>query len=346
MPESIHHALARLAGGLSLTAAEAHCAFSAMMEGEATEVEIAALLTALRVKGETPAEIVGAARALAERAIVIATRHSGLLDTCGTGGDELHTFNISTAAAFVAAAVGVPVPKHGNRSVSSKSGSADVLEQLGVNIQLSPTQVSHCLDELKICFCFAPLMHGAMRQAGPDRKQLRFRTIFNLVGPLVNPAHAEYQLIGASRIETADRLSQALAQLGRKQALVVCGNNQLDEVSLWGRTTVFEVRSGGVSRYEWSAETFGLPPCRVEDLQITSAAESAELIRKIFQGQAGPARDMVVANAAAALLAAEQTTDPRAAAATAARALDDGRVAALLDRLIIASRQIAAADDL
>src|SRR5215471_5015460 len=215
----IHHmtamqnVLERVVVGGDLDSAEAYAAFSAIMDGQSSEVETAALLTALRVKGESIGEIVGAARAMHERATPLQTRKRGLLDTCGTGGDQLHTFNISTAAAFVVAACGVPVPKHGNRGVSSCSGSADVLEQLGVNINLAPDQVARCVDEVNIGFCFAPLFHAAMKHAAPVRKQLRFRTIFNLLGPLTNPARAEFQLVGTGRKEAAHRLARALAEL-------------------------------------------------------------------------------------------------------------------------------------
>lgn len=330
---SLHEHLERLVTGHDLAADDAYAAFTAIMQGEVSEVEMAALLTALRVKGEAVSEIVGAARAMHERATPIATQKRGLLDTCGTGGDRLQTFNISTAAAFVLAACGVPIAKHGNRSVSSSSGSADVLEQLGVNISLTPEQVARCIDELGIGFCFAPLFHGAMKHAVPVRKQLRFRTIFNLLGPLTNPARAEFQLLGTGRIETAQRLSRALAELGREHAFVVCGADQLDEVSLWGQTTAFEVTAGKLIEHRWTAATFGLDECRVEHLQVGSPAESAAVLRQVFQGQPGAARDIVLANAAAGLLAARTTDGPREAVATAAAAIDSGKVIELAERL-------------
>src|SRR5262245_39471627 len=248
---AIQHCLDRLVTGHDLDVAEAYAAFGNIMDAPASDAEIAALLTALRVKGESVGEIVGAARAMHERATPIHVTHKGLLDTCGTGGDELHTFNISTAAAFVVAACGVKVPKHGNRGVSSTSGSADVLEQLGVNINLPPEAVARCVDELGIGFCFAPLCHKAMKNVAPVRKQLRFRTIFNLLGPLTNPARAEYQLVGTGRKETAHRMARALAELGRRHAYVVCGAEQLDEVSLWGTTTAFEVAGAQVHEHHW-----------------------------------------------------------------------------------------------
>jgi anthranilate phosphoribosyltransferase len=329
----LEHALGRLVAGNDLDSDEACAAFSAIMEGQASHIEIAALLTALRVKGESVGEIVGAARAMHERAVRIDTKHQGLLDTCGTGGDELHTFNISTAAAFVVAACGVPVPKHGNRGVSSSSGSADCLEQLGVNINLTPEQVTRCLDELKIGFCFAPLCHAAMKHAAPVRKQLRFRTIFNLLGPLTNPARAEFQLVGTGRKETAHRLARALAELGRNHAYVVCGADQLDEVSLWGVTTAFEVSGTQVHEHHWTAETFGLAECRADELQVQSPAESARLIREIFAGKSGAPRDIVLANAAAGLIAARKSAAPRQAVETAAAAIDSGRARDLVQRL-------------
>lgn len=333
MNEQLRKALARVLDGQDVPTDEMHGTVAALMDGQCSEVEIAALLTALRVKGESVDEIVGAARAMQERVTPIAGDCTDLLDTCGTGGDELHTFNISTATALVAAAAGVPVAKHGNRSVSSSSGSADVLEALGINIQLTPDQVARCLKELGIGFCFAPLLHGAMKHAAPVRKQLRFRTIFNLLGPLTNPARACYQLVGTNRRETAKKLANALAQLGRKRALVVCGADQLDEVSLWGTTSVFEVVGPTVSETEWTPETLGLPPARVESLQVKSAAESADVIRKVLSGESGPARDIVLANSAAALMAAERCKDPASGVATAAEAIDSGAAEQLCRRL-------------
>ena len=331
---SLHEYLERVVTGHDLAADDAYAAFTAIMQGEVSEVEMAALLTALRVKGEAVGEIVGAARAMHERATPIVTTKRRLLDTCGTGGDQLQTFNISTATAFVVAACGVPIAKHGNRGVSSSSGSADVLEQLGVNISLTPEQVARCIDELGIGFCFAPLFHGAMKYAAPVRKQLRFRTIFNLLGPLTNPARAEFQLLGTGRIETAHRLARALAELGREHAFVVCGADQLDEVSLWGLTTAFEVSAGQLIEHRWTAATFGLAECSVEPLQVGSPAESAAVLRQVFQGEPGAARDIVLANAAAGLLTARKTDDPREAVSQAAAAIESGKVLDVAQRLV------------
>jgi len=344
---SLEHPLSRLAAGHHLTADECHAAISTVMDGQASEVEIAALLTALRIKGETTDEIVGAARAMRERVQRIPLDDSAsaaaehLLDTCGTGGDELHTFNISTATAFVAVAAGIKVAKHGNRGVSSKSGSADVLEQLGVNVNLSATAIAQCVREVGIGFCFAPLLHGAMKHAAPVRKQLKFRTIFNLLGPLTNPACAQFQLIGASRVTVAEKLAGALARLGTRHALVVCGADQLDEVSLWGETTVFEVRQGQVERQHWTAARLQLPECDVQTLRVDTPAESAALIRRVFAGEPGPARDIVLANATAALLAADAAPDLSSARQLAEETLKSGKAAEVLCQLAALSHQLA-----
>jgi len=208
-----------------------------------------------------------------------------------------------------------------------------VLESLGVDIQLAPDKVTRCLREIGICFCFAPLIHGAMKHAAPVRKQLKFRTIFNLLGPLTNPACAEYQLIGANQVATAEKLAQALCRLGRKKAIVVCGADELDEVSLWGETTAFVVEGDSVTSEIWTAETFGLSPCDVAELRVESADESAQVIRDVFAGIKGAARDIVVANAAAALMAAEGEGDAQSAAIKAADAIDSGRTAELCRQL-------------
>ena len=342
MIDELRTAILELLDGRHLSAETMRAAVGAIMDGRSTEVEIASLLTALRCRGETVDELVGAAQAMRERATLIPCQTENLLDTCGTGGDALHTFNISTAAALVAAAAGQPVAKHGNRSVSSSSGSADVLEALGVNLQQSPAQVAHCIDQVGIGFCFAPLLHQAMKYAAPIRKQLGFRTIFNMLGPLTNPARAAFQLVGASRITAAEMLANALHQLGATRALVVCGNDELDEVSLWGETTVFEVSTSGVQRHTWTTATLGLPTCRVEDLRVSTSAESAALIRRVLAGEHCAARDIVVANAAAALLAANRATSIQDAVPLAAAAIDSGSAAKLCERLVEFTRPVSA----
>lgn len=342
-PNTLQHALGRLTSGHDLDSHEAYAAFCTIMDGSASDVEISALLTALRMKGEVVSEIEGAARAMHERASVVPVKNRNLLDTCGTGGDELHTFNISTATAFVVAACGVPVAKHGNRSVSSSSGSADVLEQLGVHVGLSPEAAARCIDDLGIGFCFAPTYHLAMKHVAPVRRQLKFRTIFNLLGPLTNPARAEFQLIGVSRRETASRVARALADLGRRHAFVVCGADQLDEVSLWGQTTAFEVEPGKVTMHLWTPEQFGLTSCVPEDLRVSSPAESASVIRAVFEGATGPRRDIVLANAAAGLMAALRVESAKEGVQLAAQAIDSGRAAERVSQLAELSARLAPA---
>lgn len=333
MNDAIARALDHVFEGRCIPRSDTEAAFAAIMDGECAEVDIAALLTALRVRGEEVEEIAGAAAVMRQRATRIECQSEGLLDTCGTGGDKLHTFNISTATAFVAAAAGVPVAKHGNRSVSSSSGSADVLEALGINLQLTPEQVGQCIDEVGIGFCFAPLLHSAMKNVVPVRKALAFRTIFNLLGPLTNPAGAQFQLLGANRKHFAEKLATALHQLGCQRALVVCGNDELDEVSLWGTTAVFDVSPDGVTEHAWTAESFGLPECSVDTLTVNGATESAERIRQILKGDHSASRNIVVANAAAALVAAGKADSPSAAATVAAEAIDSGRASEVVSKL-------------
>ena len=305
----------------------------AMMDGACEAVEMAAWLTAMACKGPAAVEVVGAAQAMRDRATRIPTQRRSLLDTCGTGGDQLHTFNISTATAIVAAACGVNIAKHGNRSVSSSSGSADVLEALDVNIQLSPDQAAKCLDDIGITFCFAPLVHGAMKHAAPVRKALGIPTIFNLLGPLTNPAGAEYQLLGASSDERARLLASALSTLGCRKALVVCGNNELDEVCLWGPTTVFQVTDGQTEELSWTCEDFGLPAGDVESLRVSSSDQSAAMIQSVLDGEDSAAANIVIANTAAALLAAERETNLPDAVNAVRTTLTNGAAASKLNEL-------------
>ena len=333
MTTAIETALQRVMNREALTVAETEAAIGQVMDGAAKPTQLAALLATLAFRGETVDEIVGAARAMHSRAIRIPTTQTGLLDTCGTGGDHLHTFNISTATAIVAAAAGVPVAKHGNRSASSRSGSADVLEAMGVNVALEPEDVANCIKEVGIGFCYAPLVHGAMKHAAPIRRELGLRTIFNLLGPLTNPAGAEFQLLGASRISSAELLAGALASLGRRRAFVVCGADQLDEVALWGETTVFEVEKDSVRKLSWTPNDFGLPTCDVKELKVNSPEESAERIQSILAGDSGASRNMVVANTAAALLTVNAVSDLRAGVERAAETIDSGAAQATLEKL-------------
>jgi len=305
----------------------------AMVSGQLEDGEIAILLTALSAKGETADEVAGAAAALRRRMTPIRTTRSGLVDTCGTGGDHSGTFNISTAAALVTAAAGVPVAKHGNRSITSKSGSADVLTELGVDVEADVAAVEACIDQLGIGFCFAPLLHPAMRRVAAVRKSLGVPTIFNLLGPLCNPASADYQLLGAGRAELRPLLAGALGQLGAERALVVCGEDGLDEVSLSGPTHVTEVRAGQLSEFRWMPADFGLREAPIDALKVRGPEESAAVIRDILAQQSGPCRDVVVLNAAAALRVAGRSTDPRQCARQAEEAIDSGAAARLLEQL-------------
>jgi anthranilate phosphoribosyltransferase len=336
MHEALRHVVDRLIAAEELTASQMHAAVSAVMDGQAAEIDIASMLTALRCRGESVPALVGAARAMREHATPIPCRSTGLLDTLGT-------FNISTAAALVAAACGVKVAKHGNRSVTSQSGSADVLEALGVNLQLTPEQVGRCIDEVGVGFCFAPLLHGAMKYAAPVRKQLGFRTIFNLLGPLTNPAHAEYQLIGVPRLDLAEKLAQALCELGSRHALVVCGNDELDEVSLWGTTTVWEISTHNIAKHHWNCATYGLPQCRAADLRISGVVDSAAIIRQVFDGQQGAARDIIVVNAAAALLAAQRVHDLLTGIELASQVIATGKARQQVDQLAQFTQEFARA---
>jgi anthranilate phosphoribosyltransferase len=334
----ITSALGRLAAGDNLSLDEMAGVIDQVMQGSVPEGEIAVLLTALRHKGETVDEIAGAAQAMRRHMTPIRTTRTGLVDTCGTGGDASGTFNISTAAAIVAAAAGVPVAKHGNRSITSKSGSADVLAALGVNIEAPVPIIEHCLNELGICFCFAPHLHPAMKHVAPVRKKLGVPTIFNLLGPLCNPAAAPFQVLGVGKPELHKTLADVLARLGTERAVVVHGLGGLDEVSLDGPTDVIEVRGHQTRRFVWKPEDFGLSPAGRETMLIDGPAASAAIIQRILGGERGPPRDVVVLNAAAALWTAGISDAPTKCADQAAAAIDSGAAKKLLEDWSIATR--------
>jgi anthranilate phosphoribosyltransferase len=305
-----------------------------VMDGQCPEDDVARLLLALHRKGETVSEIAGAASAMRRHATPIRTQRRGLLDTCGTGGDGARTFNISTAAALVAAAAGVPVAKHGNRAVTSRSGSADVLAALGVNIEANLACVERCLDELGICFCFAPLLHQAMRHVAPVRKRLGVPTIFNILGPLANPANAEYQLLGVGDDRLRSLLAQSLALLGTTRAVIVHGTDGLDEVTLNGETQATEATRQGLQEWTWRPADFGVEANDLSSLIIQNAEESASLIHGVLSGRHGPARDIVVANAAAAIWTTNRAETPLHAAGLAAEAIDSGATLRILAKLV------------
>lgn len=336
-----HDLLGRLSAGISLSFDETADAVDGVMSGSWSEGELALFLTALREKGETIEEVAGAAAAMRRHMRRLRTSRTGIVDTCGTGGTGSTIFNVSTTAALVTAATGVPVAKHGNRKVTSRSGSADVLAELGVNIQASVETVEACLDELGICFCFAPLMHAAMKHVAPVRQKLGVRTIFNLLGPLSNPAGAEFQLLGVGKPELMPLLAGALTLLDTRRTAVVCGDDGLGEVTIGAGTKVRLVartRPGEpyrTSDLAWTPDTFGLPQApSLAPLSIDSAAAGAAIVRDVLSARPGPARDIVVANAAAALWIAEKYATPHEAARAAERTLDSGAAAELLARLV------------
>src|ERR1035438_6087977 len=321
-----------------------------VLTGQCTDAQIAALLVALHMKGETVEEIVGFAEAIRSAATPLplnadsvldasGTGRDALVDTCGTGGDTSDTFNISTATAFVAAGAGVRVAKHGNRSVTSKCGSADVMEALGVNINLPPARISACLEEVGIAFLFAPAMHSAMKYVQPARRELRLRTVFNLLGPLTNPARATCQVVGVYSADLVEKLAEALSMLGLHRALVVHGSDGLDEITITGPTRVGEVREGQVHTYEVTPEEFGLQRASLDDIAGGDAAQNAILIRELLSGKKSARRDVVLLNAAAALVAAGRADHLRDAVPLAATAIDSGAAAAKLEALIKFSTQ-------
>jgi anthranilate phosphoribosyltransferase len=327
--------LGRLVADTDLSQDEMTQVFDQVMSGQVPEKEIAVLLTVLRAKGETAEEIAGAAIAMRRHMTPIRTRRTGLVDTCGTGGIGSDLFNISTAAAIVTAAAGVPVAKHGNRSITSKSGSADVLAALGVNVEASVETVERCIDNLGIGFCFAPRLHPAMKHVASVRKKLGIPTIFNLLGPLCNPAGASFQLLGVGKRELHATMAQVLARLGTEHAVVVhgtdgLGEDGLGEVSLAAPTQVIEVRGDSLRQFVWQPEDFGLETASLDALRVAGPDESAKIIRRVLDGELGPARDIVVLNAAAALWTAGVDGSPRQCALHAARAIDRGAAQELL----------------
>ncbi len=325
--------LNRLLDRGDLTAVEMRGLTHAAIAGRLGDAETAAWLTALRMKGETAEEIAAAATVLREHMVRLDPGRDDLLDTCGTGGDGARTFNISTAAALVAAAAGVPIVKHGNRAVSSNSGSADVLAKLGVGIMGGADQARKCLDQAGLAFCFAPTFHPALGALAALRRRLRIRTLFNLLGPLANPAGAAYQVLGVGRPELLDPMAGALARLGTRRALVVWSRDGLDEISLCAPTEVREVQGGTVSALQWTAQDFGLEPCATVDLRANDAAESAACILAVLKGGRSAARRVVVANAAAGLWVVGRAASLAEGTALADAAIADGRAWRVLEEL-------------
>ena len=334
---TIKAAIAKLVAGSDLSRDEAAASMNAIMSGEATDAQIAAFCVALRLKGETVDEITGCAQGMREKATRITAPCADVLDTCGTGGDASGTFNISTATAIVAAGAGCCVAKHGNRSVSSSSGSADVLRELGVNIEADVPTVERCLAEAGIGFLFAPALHGAMKYAIGPRREMGIRTVFNILGPLTNPARATRQLLGVFDPAWLEPIARVLGNLGSVRCLVVHGEDGLDELTTTAASRVAELADGEVRSYTIHPGMCGLTQAKPEDLQVGSPAESAAAIRDILGGAKGPKRDIVVLNASAALMVAGKAGDLGQGMRLAIESLDGGAAAGVLDRLIAVS---------
>jgi anthranilate phosphoribosyltransferase len=332
MSDAFKPLLTRLADGGTLSEDDAGEFFSACLRGEPTPAQVGAALTAMRMRGETMGEITACARAMRRAAIHLEPPYP-TIDVCGTGGDGLHTFNVSTAVGFVAAGGGLKVAKHGNRALSSKSGGADVLSELGVAIDAGSERQLRALDEAGICFLFAPAHHGAMRHVSPIRAELGFRTIFNLLGPLTNPAGAKRQVVGVFAERWVAPLAQVLGALGSERAWVVHGGG-MDEMTTTGETAVAEYREGQVRLFTVTPEAVGLPRAALADLTGGSPAENAQALRRLLQGETGPYRDIVMLNAAAAFLVAEKVETLREGVELAGRVIDDGRAQAALDKLV------------
>jgi anthranilate phosphoribosyltransferase len=334
---TIPEAIARLLEGRSLSEDEAAAVVGKIMDGEATAAQIGALLVLLRRKGETIDEITGAARAMRAKVTAVRCERETVLDTCGTGGDGCRTFNVSTAAALVAAAAGCTVAKHGNRAISGTVGGADVLERLGVAIDAGVEQVETVLRETGFGFLLAPLLHGAMRHAAGPRREIGVRTIFNLLGPLTNPAGARHHLLGVFDACWVEPLAQVLGRLGSVHALVVHGDDGLDELTTTASSDVAELRAGEVRKFRVDPQSCGLKRARLSDLQVENAEQSAQIIRSVLAGETGPAREIVLLNAGAAIYAADRAATISDGIAAAREAIDSGRARETLARVACVS---------
>ena len=329
----IQEAISKLVNKQSLTQNQAEQVMNQIMDGKATDAQIAAFITALRLKSETIDEITAFAKIMREKSQTIRPKASYLVDTCGTGGDESGTFNISTTAAFVTSGAGLTVAKHGNKSVSSKSGSADVLRSLGVNIEVEVSHVERCLDEIGIGFLFAPLLHGAMKHAIGPRREIGIRTIFNILGPLTNPAGAHSQVLGVYDYRLTEPLARVLQNLGSTHVFVVHGADGLDEITLTGKTFISELKYGEVENYEILPEDFGFERCKKEELLGGDSETNARITLDILKGKNGPHRDIVLLNAAAVIVAGGKSKDLREGLKAASESIDSGMAMKKLDGL-------------
>jgi anthranilate phosphoribosyltransferase len=330
----IKEAIAKVVDGNDLTQREMEGAMEEIMTGNATPAQIGSFITALRIKGETVDEITGAATVMRAKAVKVDYKGDTLLDTCGTGGDGAHTFNVSTATAFVAAGEGVKVAKHGNRAVSSLCGSADVLKNLGVSLDISHEDVGRSIQDVGIGFLFAPLFHGAMKYAAGPRQELGLRTIFNMLGPLTNPAGATVQVLGIYAQELTDKIAQVLGNLGTREAFVVCGEGTYDEISICTPTRVSHVKDGNVETFKITPEQYGFKRANPEEIKGGDAQENAGIIRELLNGERGPKRDMVVLNAAAAFVVAGLDEDFEKGIERAEDCIDSGRAKEKLEALV------------
>ena len=329
----IRETIQKVVDGQDLTERETVDTMNEIMSGEATPAQVASFITALRIKGETVEEITGAARVMREKSTKIHTKHPFVVDTCGTGGDGAHTFNISTTAAFVVAGTGIPVAKHGNRAASSRSGAADVLKALGVNIEIGPEQVGACIDDVGIGFLFAVTLHGAMKYAIGPRREIGIRTIFNALGPLTNPAGAQAQVLGVYAPTLTESLAQVLNNFGTHRAFVVHGGDGLDEITTTTTTQVSELADGAVNTYTLNPRELGIPTAQPSDLKGGTPEENAEMTLSVLRGEKGPKRDIVLLNAAAAIVAGGKAEDITAGLAAAAESVDSGRALEKLEGL-------------
>ncbi len=335
----IREAIEAVVSGESLSLEAAAQAMNEIMSGEATPAQFGAFVTALRLKGETVDEIAGMAQVMRQHSLQVEV-DGALVDTCGTGGDGSGTFNISTTAAFVAAGAGAKVAKHGNRAMSGSSGSADVLEALGANIALSPESVARCINETGFGFMFAQGFHPSMRFAAGPRREIGIRTVFNILGPLTNPAGAGAQVIGVADASMAAKMAQALSRLGSKRALVVHGNDGLDEITIADSTQVWELNEGAVCEYSISPEDLGLDKSPLSEVQVSNTAQSAQTLRDVLDGGTSAARDIVLLNAAAALLAGGQVDSLQDGVAAAAKSIDEGSANSRMEAFIALSQSL------
>jgi len=347
---TVTEAIKKVVDLVDLSAEDAEAVLEQIMTGQCTDAQIASLLTALRMKGETVAELTGFARVMRRKAVrvhqhkavsaeIAGTEREALIDTCGTGGDVSGSFNVSTATAFVVAGAGVRVAKHGNRSISSQCGSADVVEALGVRIELSPDTIGRCIDDIGIGFLHAPLLHDAMKYVAIARRQMGIRTIFNMLGPLTNPASANTQVVGVYAAHLTELLARVLGELGSARALVVHGADGLDEITITAESKITELRNGELSTYTVAPEDFGLKRATLAEIQGGDAHQNSQIILEVLRGRRGPRRDIVLLNAAAAFVASSKTGDLTEGIEVAAQSIDSGKALYKLEQLIAFTNQ-------